>query len=234
MRYDIKKPEDITGIKKRVKQVLEAGFDATIRTAHHPDIFRGKGPWASLTNLVDLEIFLSERYPTWRQPELTEIFIGQIPKDKLSENPAIRRQHCAWTLSATLNNELIVQIYPHSPHLRDFDDEKSVERFITYILSYDVQKNGLAPHAVPKVGDQLTNDSLAVRLGSLVEQTVRKWFTQYNLAQRLAALTEIFPVEAGYSVPSLQGQARIYPDGKHWILIYDINNDPVNGKGDAG
>ncbi len=238
MHYEIKHATDIEGIKRRVGEILAAGFDATLRTGHFPDVAGGKGPWVSLTNSAEVEEFFTNPYfpskyggyHVWiAHPRLTEILVGQIPKDKLHSSPEIARQHCAWTLSATQNNELIIQVHPHSPHLRALDEEDA-DKFITYTIPIDTKTGRLADMVVPEIGELLKNDPLAMRLAQLVQHTLRSWYPQYLIPHRLAALATLFPHTDNYAPPALQGQARMYPDGKSWVLSYDLNLDRFDQK----
>lgn len=237
MQYDVMKKDNAVGIKTLVKEILAAGRDATLRTGYDPDTEGGNGPWVSLTNRSEVEeFFTNPDYPkskylgylTWvANPALSEIFVGQVPKDKLSADPAIIHEHCAWTLSCTTNNMLILQIHPHDPHLRELDD-KDADAFITYTIPVDV-RTGLLEDSLIEIGEKLVHDVLANDISALVEHTIRRWYVAYKLPARLAAIGEIFPIRDNFSTPSLQGQARIYPDEHSWVLSYDINNDPVRG-----
>lgn len=233
MQYKVKQLDDIDGIKRRVREILESGYDATLRTGHYPDLPGGRGPWVNLQTpeAVD-EFFTNSQYPSkyggfevWREnPTLTEIIIGQVPKDKLSVDPTIKKQHCVWTVSCTPDNELIIQIHPHSPHLRDLDEENA-DTFITYTLTVDIQKDSLSEQGIPEIGERLIGDTLALAQAQLVYNTIRDWYARYQLPERLAALATIFKYEEKYAPPALQGQARVYPDGSTWILAYDLNLD---------
>ncbi len=239
MEYDIKQADDVVGIKSRVKEILRSGGDATLRTAHFPDVDGGKGPWAVFTSEEDIDEFFANPFYTkskyggyhaWRgNAALTEIFVGHIPKDKLSEIPEIKFQHCAWTASCSSNNEFIIQIHPHGPHLRELD-EKDADTFITYNIPVDTKSGQLVETVIPKIGEKLMDDESAIEQARFVVRTIRDWYAKYQLAERLAALAVLFPHKENYSSPALQGQTRIDPNGQSWIYSYDLNIDHFDKK----
>lgn len=221
-------------VKARVERILAKGSDVTVRTGHHPDR-SGGGPWVLITKPRELEKFFSDpeysKYGGFAEivsdPQLTEIIVGEVPKDKLRPNKRIQRQHGTWTLACTEMGEILLQIRPFSPHLREHDSAEE-EELISFTVRLD-SDNGETPRLFDantevKKGEALVRSSKAGKLALLVWDTVvRDWWPRHELPSRMAVASEFFhPPSSG--IPVLEGQARIGPRGESWCLVYGIKS----------
>lgn len=230
IEYTPVKPQDIQTIQTLLTDILEEGNDATVRTCHYP-LRLGSSPWVLLTKVEDIPRFFQDAsyspkyggYPRWvTDSDFTEAIVGRIPKDKLNPDPTIQREHCAWTLTCT-DTGVVLQISPFSSQLRGHE-EAIGDMIITVETSYDANEKNLRPYTIT-LGDNLEGNEEASAFAHLVAETIfNRWWYTYQLPQRLAAIGRIFP-QPDYSVPVLEGQARIRPDGTSWCKIYGIKTD---------
>lgn len=229
--YTPLKSYDAGSVRTLLTEILETGDDATVRTCHNPP-WPGGGPWVLLTNNVDIDRFFQDPayspkhggYPLWiTHPNLTEVIVGRIPKDKLNPNPAIQREHCTWTLTCT-DTEIVLQIRPFSPQLRSHE-EASQDDLITIKTSYNPKTSRLNKYMVT-TGNNLLENEEARAFTQLVGDTVfEKWWIAHQLPERLAAIARVFP-QPNFSIPVLEGQARInQKDKSTWCKIYGIKTD---------
>jgi len=248
MPYEIFQPDDIKGIKERLKIIIEKGKDASIRTGHDPFLPKG-GPWAAVTNKADIErLFIDPDYSKYGQysdmisptttnsttHQVTEVLVGEIPKDKL--NPAFQDEHIVFTCSANEDGETIIQMKPHTPHLRDLDDKLTTDQLCTLVIK-PPRLGEDRPSTEITIGSEIKRDDKGLLLIDHVLSTLLTAFVENDLRMRLAALTELFPPPK-YSPVVLEGQARICfsqakPDMKieeipGWVSIYGIKADPIS------
>lgn len=210
----------IERIRPILTKIFASGHHATIRTCHNPALL-ANGPWALVRNMDNFEQFLvddhySPKYGGFRtflaNPQLTELLIGNIPVGKMEADPKIQYNHCAWTLSCLDNGKVILQVHAHNPHLREHEKAKR-EDLITYTTQFDPKSgNRLAP-VETEIGENLLHDGLAQALGEIARKNIfDKWWTEYNLPQRMAAITKVLGINATF-----EGQAT-----KSWCLGYGI------------
>ncbi len=220
---------EIGSIKARLIDILTERDDATIRTCHTPPR-PGGSPWAQLTKVEDIDrLFTDPTYSkyggfsTWTaDSDLTEVIVGRIPKDKLNPAPEIQRQHCAWTLICT-DTGVVLQISPFSSQLRGFEGAQT-DDLVTIQATYNPSAEHLDDFTL-SVGTSLQENQEALAFAQFVGETVLgTWWYDFDLPKRMAALSNVFP-QPQYSVPVLEGQARIKPDGTTWCKIYGVKTD---------
>lgn len=220
-------------LSNRLHALLDDAHDVTVRTAHHPPR-PNEGPYAVLTSHKDIQQFLTD--PEFGRHggleaffaggDLSELIVGQIPKDKM--NKAFFPVHCSWTLRVSAHGELILQIHPFSPLLRD-QNQATAEDLITYTI--DTTLDGPAIEKVTVVyGAHLTQEGVherAMAFGTNVFNTIFEWMNTYELNRRLIVAAQVFPTDQFCSAV-LCGQARINDAGDlDWCRVYDLNLDPI-------
>lgn len=241
MDYTIVKPDVFALLgEDTINEILASGAHATVRTCYTPDR-RGRAPWVLLTKPEELQQFLTNpNYPLkygglrrWmRDPELTELLIGRIPLDKLSSDPAIQRQHCAWTLTCTDAGDILLQVRPFSPQLRGHE-QTTDDDLISYTARYNSKDPSRLEMIQVKTGSHLENNPKAEELANFVRKTVfQNWWRpdQQQLPQRMAAAAEVFP-KLLFPTPVLEGQARVNPEGDNWCLVYGMKIDIAEEEG---
>lgn len=231
-------------IRQALKHILRRGdSDATMRTCHTPPQVGGS-PWVLLTNESDIDRFFEDAhyspkhggYPRWEQdPELTEVIIGKIPKDKLNTQPEIARQHCAWTLTAN-ETGVILQISPFTSQLRSFETGTR-DDFITITATYDSRTGSLRIDE-PSIGENLLTEESrdeSTYFAQLVgNRVLNEWWTEYQLAARVAAVGTVLSPAEGFSEPVLEGQARVRNGELAWCKMYGLKVDKQeNGNGNG-
>lgn len=218
-------------IRRKLRNIIQSGHDATVRTCFRES---RRGPWASITSEQDIEEFLinpdyTKKYggfPRWRaQGGLTEILIGDIPKDKLNERMA--GEHATWTLSALKTGEVMLQIHPFTAMLRGFEEEKGNDHLITIRARFRPKHPDDLKIMDQQVGREIFENSRAHQFGEyIIQKVLRDWWKEHHLAARLAAITDIFP-EKNFVTPVLEGQARMDAQGNPlWCLVYGMKIDP--------
>lgn len=241
MDYTIVKP-DVFALpgEDTINKILASGSHTTVRTCYTPDR-QGRAPWVLLTKPEEVHQFLTNpNYPLkygglqrWlKDPELTELLIGKIPLDKLSSDPAIARQHCAWTLTCTDAGDILLQVRPFSPQLRGHE-QTTDDDLISYTARYSSKDPSGLEMIQTKTGSHLKNNQEARKLADLVYQTVfQKWWKpdQHQLPQRMAVAAEVFP-KTTFPTPVLEGQARVNPEGDNWCLVYGMKIDIAEEEG---
>ncbi|MFZ5845029.1 MAG: PEP/pyruvate-binding domain-containing protein [Patescibacteria group bacterium] len=235
MDYTIIKATDRQNLQTLLKNIIRRGSHATVRTCYTPDR-RGRAPWALITSGEDIADFLENftygrndsrygGYPRWlAEPDLTEILVGEIPKDKLNPDPAIQHQHCAWTLTATEAGDILLQVRPFSAQLRGHE-QTTDDDLISFTAKYSSRDPSGLEIIQTKIGNNLENDPEAQSLANFVAETVfGGWWKSHQLPQRMAAAAEVFP-KPNFPTPVLEGQARLNPHGRSWYLIYGMKID---------
>lgn len=234
MDYKIIKPNTFANMGDLlIAEVLKSGDHATVRSCYTPDR-RGRTPWFLFTQLGDVQKFFDDSLTGFRRwiedPELTEMLVGKIPKDKLSPDPAIQQQHCAWTLTCTEMGDIILQVRPGSPQLRGHE-QTTEDDLVSFIAKYD-PKNPTGPEITQtKLGTRLKDNPQAWDLTTLVYKAVfQKWWVEKQIPQRMAAVAEVFP-KPDFPTPVLEGQARLNPAGGSWCLVYGMKIDIAEEEG---
>jgi len=228
-RYRIYKPEQTDNLKTAVAKILSEGDEASIRTGHNPPL-PGHEPWQRISQMDELEAFLTQDdFPgeyggllrLREDPTLTEVLVGQFPRGKL--DPELASQHCTFTVSCQ-GNHVTIQLCPHTAQLRDFepeDPEKAdPERFITIVATIDPEGKWGLGKITTTFGKRLEKDPQAPQFTELITQKVLRewWQPPYFLPHRMAAFN------AAANLNSIDGQARLYPDGNSWCYIYDMKS----------
>lgn len=219
-------------IRAKLRKIVLSGHDATVRTCFRES---RRGPWAVITNEAGVDEFLTNPnytekyggYPRWvTQEGLTEVLIGDIPKDKLNERLA--HEHATWTLSALKTGEVLLQINPFTAMLRGFEEEQGNNHLITIRARFRPKHPDELKVVDQQVGDDIFQNPRAHQFGDYITQIVlRDWWKEHHLAARLAAITEVFP-ETMYVTPVLEGQARMDMGGALlWCLVYGMKIDPA-------
>ena len=233
-------------------KILNSGSDLSIRSCPFPDVGgRGKSPYAYITTHRELRKFCYSFFfkkqgglPQWknlRNPSLTDIVLGKIPKGKLDKK--LEKEHCAWTLSCT-HDSVVLQIVPFTPLLRSHDEVDESD-MISLVLHYDptmdkelhVDRVVVGNNLQKKDEDveQTVKNTQAYHFLSYVAGTVLgQWWTEHNIPGLMAALTVAFPRNAYFPL-ALEGQARISPNGgrgnQMWCLTYGLKADPIKKNG---
>lgn len=231
VNYTIAKPDDIQGIKARANKILASGKHVTVRTCFNPDP-KGKAPWVFFTDPSQIDDFFTNPdypgkyggYPRWlTEPALTEVLVGANPKDKLSENEYIRRQHGAWTLTCNKIGRVVLQIQPYTPHLRGHEHIGS-ENLITCFLHFDPKNPESITGIQVVTGDNLKGEAVAENIAKYTIDHIVLWWTQYDIPKRMAAATAIFS-PPDYATPVLEGQTRAF---SQWCLVYSMKIDRID------
>jgi len=229
--YTVVSKTDEVSVRQLIQQALASGSDVTIRTCRYPDT-QGASPYAVITSGDELEHFFQNPNYTkkhggwlrWIDDEtITEVVVGKIPKNKL--NPKFYRNHCNWTLSC-VGDRIYLQIVPGSPLLRS--QETALPEKMTTV---EVQFDPSCPSGIRLcrlvIGDELKSITDRYTFLNLVAMKVLgKWWKDYNLALRMAAISQAFPQ---FLVPGLEGQASILP-GNEWVRIYGVKLDEGDGE----
>lgn len=231
--YAVVSKTDKNQVRLLIQQALASGSDVTIRTCRYPDT-RGTSPYAVITNEEDAKRFFRDRtytkkyggLPRWLDDtSITEVVVGAIPKHKL--NPKFYPDHCNWTLSC-VGDRVYLQIVPGNPLLRS-QDTTLPERMTTVEVQFDPDPsctNGIRLRRLV-IGDKLKTNTDKYTFLNLVAKTVLgKWWKDYHLALRMAAVTDVF---SQFLVPGLEGQASIVP-GKEWVSVYGVKLDEDEGE----
>jgi len=225
-------------VKQQINKAMATGSDVTVRTCRYPDT-RGTSPYAVLTKEEDIRRFFDDSnytkehggWPRWLKDQtITEVVVGEIPKNKL--NPDYARYQCNWTLTC-VGNKIYLQIVPGSPLLRS-QEEKLPEEMITVEVQFDPSStNGIHLNHL-EIGESLKGDSERFTYLNLVAKTVLgKWWKEYNLPLRMAAISEVFSRD-NFLTPGLEGQASRPSSDKisntGWgPIVYGVKLDEGNG-----
>lgn len=241
LEYSITRPDNIAYIKKRLREVVaQEGCEASIRTCHVPPL-EGGGPWARVASEQDIEeLFTNPEYSKYGNynrmildaetednghltaHKVKEILIGKFPEGKLDPAPEVQKEHCAWTMSATSEGDVVLKIRPFSSQLRDHDTVSSDDMITVILAPVATREQDAVLERDRKIGANINPHDAKLFL-ELVFENIAEWWAQYNLPKRLAAITSVFP-STKYGVPILQGQGRV--GAKTWCKLYDINIDP--------
>lgn len=233
MGYTVVKAKEQERTRRLLKEILARGNHATLRTCYTPDR-QGKAPWTLFTNNPVVDRFFDDPafeakyggYLAWKEdPELTELLVGEIPKDKLSEDLALQAQHASWTVTCTELGDVIMQVRPHTAHLRGHE-EASADDLITYRIIVDPAGTIGTRWTDQNIGDHLTDDRQAQAVTRLVLEHILSWWDTYEMPKRLAATSHVYPLPA-YATVVLEGQARV--DGNDWCRIYSMKIDKMEG-----
>ncbi len=192
----------------------------------------GTSPYAVITGEESMERFFlncnyTKKHGGWLRwlddASITEVVIGKIPKHKL--NPEYYQDHCNWTLTC-VGDRVYLQIVPRSPLLRS-QEKVLPEKMTTVEVQFDPScPNGIRLRRLV-IGSRLKTKTDKYIFLNLVAKTVLgKWWKDYSLALRMAAVTEAFPQ---FLVPGLEGQASIVP-GKEWVSVYGVKLDEDEGE----
>lgn len=199
-------------IKPILTRVFKNGNHATIRTGHLPAI-DGGGPWALIRNKEDFKRFLHDgSYSIFgsfenflSNPDLKEILVGEIPQGKMEDDPNIQHHYGAWTLSCPDNGNVVLQVHPHDAHLRGFEEVEK-DNIVTFTAHFDPTSATQLSNVHIDIGENLTDDSVALTLAEVVRETVLEhWWTDHQLPQRMAAITSVLDYNIN---PVFEGQAR--------------------------
>ncbi|MBI5620646.1 hypothetical protein HY949_02635 [Candidatus Gottesmanbacteria bacterium] len=229
--YTIVSASDTDHMIVLAKDILARGNHVTLRTCFSPDP-RGKAPWVMLTSEIQVKDFFENPdfpwkyggYSVWKtDPSLTEVLVGEIPQNKMNEDPAVQHNFASWTVTCTELGEVIMQIRPHTAHLRGHE-EASPDDLITYRLVLDPSDPDSVRVANQTVGVNLTDDDVAQSLATLSVSRLMDWWKRFELPKRLAAAGHIYP-PPHFAIPVLEGQSRV--GNQHWSAIYGIKNDNV-------
>ncbi|MDP1722234.1 MAG: PEP/pyruvate-binding domain-containing protein [Candidatus Gottesmanbacteria bacterium] len=229
--YTVVPATDTNQMMSLAKDILARGNHVTLRTCFSPDP-RGKAPWVMLTSEDQIKEFFDNPdfpwkyggYEAWKtDPSLTEILVGEIPQNKMNEDPAVQYDFASWTVTCTELGEIIMQIRPHTAHLRGHE-EASPDDLITYRLVKDPSDPGGIRVANQTVGVNLTDDGVGHNLASLSVTRLMDWWKRYNLPKRLAAAGALYP-PPHFAIPVLEGQSRVGLED--WCAIYGIKSDNV-------
>lgn len=229
--YTIVPASDTEQMMYLTKHILSRGNHVTLRTCFSPDP-RGKAPWVMLTSETQAtEFFTNPDFPwkyggysAWQtDPSLTEILVGEIPQNKMNEDPIVQYDFASWTVTCTELGEIIMQVRPHTAHLRGHE-EASPDDLITYRLV----KNPSDPEGIrianQTVGANLTNDEVGHNLANLSVTRLMDWWIRFALPKRLAAAGHLYQ-PPHFAIPVLEGQSRV--GSQDWCAIYGIKSDNV-------
>lgn len=230
--YTVVPSTDTVRMLQLSKDIFSRGNHVTIRSCFSPDQ-RGKAPWVMLTSDAEIQDFLTNPnflwkyggYQTWTaDPTLTEVLLCEVPKNKMSEDPAIRDQFASWTVTCTELGEIIMQVRPHTPHLRGHEDA-SPDDLITFRLIKDPLHPEEVRIAHQTIGVNLTDDDTGHKLADLSATRLIEWWKRHELPKRLAAAGALYP-PPHFAIPVIEGQSRVGPDGD-WCAIYGLKSDKV-------
>lgn len=229
--YTIVSASDTDQMIDLTRHILSRGNHVTLRTCFSPDP-RGKAPWVMLTSETQAaEFFTNPDFPwkyggysVWQtDPSLTEILVGEIPQNKMNEDPIVQHDFASWTVTCTELGEIIMQVRPHTAHLRGHE-EASPDDLITYRLV----KNPSDPEGIrianQTVGANLTNDEVGHDLASLSVTRLMDWWIRFALPKRLAAAGHLYQ-PPHFAIPVIEGQSRVGQED--WCAIYGIKSDNV-------
>lgn len=230
--YEIVPASDTDQMIRLAKDILSRGNHVTIRTCFAPDP-RGKAPWVMLTSEKQVQEFFDNPdfpwkyggYSAWKSdPSLTEVLVGEIPKNKMNEDPAIQYNFASWTVTSTELGEIIMQVRPHTAHLRGHEDA-SPDDLITFRLIKDPLHHEGVRIANETVGANLASDDVGHKLAALSSARLMDWWVRHELPKRLAAAGALYP-PPHFAIPVIEGQSRVGPDGD-WCAIYGLKSDKV-------
>lgn len=252
MEYTVFLPRAKKAIKVKLREILEKGKDATIRTCHKP-FLPGGGPYRKINSFEVIEELFSnpDDYQRLVEPvvgkdrrrhRVKQVLVGAIPKGKLDKDK--KDQHCAWTLSCSASGEVKLQVLPFSPYLRQLE-EAPPEDIITTKIELRNFRQRWNPLIKVEIGSNLKADEqrfrAAMRFNELVLIRVLLELRDGDLAARLAAINRVMPLDQ-YASVVLEGQARIdfeklskdkswSPQELQeylWCYAYGIKVDPIN------
>lgn len=225
------KPDDQGTVKQMIREILQRGNDASVRTCHDPPLATG-GPWALITNKEQLELLFSEqKYKAYGHSEkqfpplkelvkdidkhrLTELLVSEIPKGKLDPDPQIKRQHCAWTLSCNSDGEVILQVAPFFSDMRTHGattGDDMVTLVIKHNMYWSERRSSLTSRTI--VGKNIEDSEEAEKLYNYVFLSIVKKL--FEIIDTLALLS----YKLG-SVVTVEGQARL--GDRSWCQILEI------------
>jgi phosphohistidine swiveling domain-containing protein len=218
-------PDD-PDIAQTITELLSRGSDVTVRTCHTPPK-RGASPYFTITGTEGQTRFLGSTLAEWRRdPELTELIIGAIPKDKL--NPAFEGHHCTYTVFPDASGTIRIQFHM-GPKLRSHESG-NVEEFITARAKQ--KPDGGLDFLSTQVGTAVMDRPDIIRFAGLVFDRLGEWWSTYDMSTRLAAVSEVIGRDGSYYPLALEGQARMDPDtimqggSLVWIKTYGLKIDP--------
>lgn len=230
--YTIVPAFDTGRMIRLAKEILARGNHVTIRTCFAPDP-RGKAPWVMLTSDAQIqEFFYNPDFPwkyggysKWKSdPSLSEALVGEIPKHKMNEDPAIQYNFASWTVTSTELGEIIMQVRPHTAHLRGHEDASPDD-----LITFRLVKDPLHPDEVrivqQTIGANLTDDDTGHNLAALSATRLMDWWKRHELPKRLAAAGALYP-PPHFAIPVIEGQSRVGPNGD-WCAIYGLKSDKV-------
>lgn len=223
-------------IRQMLKEIIERGNHATIRTVHEPPLL-GRAPWLLVSDLNDVEKIFSDpnysrKYGNYyqaiqpiRECEVPYVIISEIPPGKL--NPQLSADHAVFTLTP-IDDQIVVQIRPHTPHLRDLEPDDKVlpaENVITVI--FEKTSFGYWLPIRQTAGRNVEDEGK--RMARAIIDGVGRWLNEEEIAEKMARLNLLFPPNK-YITPVLQAQARFSPDPTRisWMKVYGINADSFN------
>lgn len=229
--YTVVHSSDTGRLLELTREILARGNHTTLRSCFSPDL-RGKAPWVMFTTEKEAdEFFTNPDYP-WKyggyqswiaDPTLTEILVGEVPKNKMSEDPIIQQEFASWTVTCTELGEIIMQVRPHTAHLRGHE-EASPNDLVTYRFVKDTSNPNLIRVSDQTVGSNLIHDAVGRELAALAITHLMEWWKRFELAKRLAAAGLLYP-PPHFAIPVLEGQARV---GKEqWCKVYGLKIDKV-------
>lgn len=229
--YTVVHPHDTDRMLELTREILARGNHTTLRSCFSPDL-RGKAPWVMFTTEKEADEFFTNPNFPWKyggyqswiaDPTLTEILVGEVPKNKMNEDLMIQHEFASWTVTCTELGEIIMQIRPHTAHLRGHE-EASPNDLITYRLVKDTSNPDLIRVSGQTVGSNLTHDAVGRELAALAITHLMEWWKRFELAKRLAAAGLLYPSQY-FAIPVLEGQARV---GKEqWCKVYGLKIDKV-------
>lgn len=231
-QYVAYKSSDVAHIIDKIDEILARGNHVTVRTCFTPDR-QGKAPWVMIASEEQARMFFSDPsfewkyggYNVWIQdPDLTELLVGEIPQNKMNEDPIVQHTYASWTVTCTELGDIIMQVRPHTAHLRGHE-EAGPDDLITYYLRVDPSDKHTLRASNQIIGANLQNDEQARALASLALENITLWWEKYEIPKRLAALALVFTTPR-FATPVLEGQAQL--DGKKWCKIYSLKIDLVD------
>lgn len=230
--FNQSQPENTAGqVRAMVKEYLANGSHATIRTGHKPQL-AGGGPYVVFTKNEEVDNFFDHpdstvsRWGGFSQfvqdqidPEsgsthqLTELLVGKIPKDKLSKDGTIKRQHCVYSVTISEQGNISLSVIPGTPYLRDFETISPENDPSIHVTIRPNEINSAHHKLNPVYGSALERDLLLKQraerfLQVVLLKFVNEWLPS-GLCERLAVLQDQFPREAGHRIIVLEGQARM-------------------------
>lgn len=229
--YTVVHPHDTGRMLELTREILARGNHTTLRSCFSPDL-RGKAPWVMFTTEKEADEFFTNPNFPWKyggyqswiaDPTLTEILVGEVPQNKMNEDPIIQHEFASWTVTCTELGEIIMQVRPHTAHLRGHE-EASPNDLVTYRLVKDTSSPDLIRVSGQTIGSNLTHDAVGRELAALAITRLMEWWKRFELAKRLAAAGLLYPSQY-FAIPVLEGQARV---GKEeWCNIYGLKIDKV-------